>query len=236
MATRGTELVMKYAEQNLGDVEFGYQYSPEIFTQTPTDFAVEVCNAVMDVWQPGEGREIILNLPATVERSTPEHLRRPDRVLRPARPQPSPRGHLAAPAQRPRDGGGGHRAGPDGRRRPRRGLPVRPRRAHRQRLPGDPGHEPVQPGHRPQDRLLRHRRDPSHGGVLHQPARPPAPPVRGGSGLHRLLRLPPGRHQEGAGGAGAGRPPPRGRLFTRSPGRRPTCRSTRTTSAAPTRP
>ena len=71
LATRGTELVMKYAEQNLGDVEFGYQYSPEIFTQTPTDYAVEVCNAVMDVWQPSEGREIILNLPATVERSTP---------------------------------------------------------------------------------------------------------------------------------------------------------------------
>ena len=71
MATRGTEMVMKHAEANLGDVEFGYQYSPEIFTQTPTDFAVEVCNAVMDVWQPDDGREIILNLPATVERSTP---------------------------------------------------------------------------------------------------------------------------------------------------------------------
>ncbi|MDO5065793.1 MAG: 2-isopropylmalate synthase [Propionibacteriaceae bacterium] len=71
MATRGTELVMKYAEQYLGDVEFGYQYSPEIFTQTPTDFAVEVCNAVADVWQPGPERELILNLPATVERSTP---------------------------------------------------------------------------------------------------------------------------------------------------------------------
>ncbi len=71
LATRGTQLVMKHAEANLGDVEFGYQYSPEIFTQTPTDFAVEVCNAVMDVWQPQAGREIILNLPATVERSTP---------------------------------------------------------------------------------------------------------------------------------------------------------------------
>ena len=71
MATRGTELVMKYAEQNLRDVEFGYQYSPEIFTQTPTDLAIEVCDNVMEVWQPGPGREIILNLPATVERSTP---------------------------------------------------------------------------------------------------------------------------------------------------------------------
>ena len=71
LATRGTELVMKYAEQYLGDVEFGYQYSPEIFTGSEMEFAVEVCNAVMDVWQPGPGREIILNLPATVEMSTP---------------------------------------------------------------------------------------------------------------------------------------------------------------------
>ncbi|MCW2802747.1 MAG: leuA [Propionibacteriaceae bacterium] len=71
LATRGTEMVMKYAEQYLGDVEFGYQYSPEIFTGTELEFAVEVCNAVMDVWQPGEGREIILNLPATVEMATP---------------------------------------------------------------------------------------------------------------------------------------------------------------------
>ena len=71
LATRGTETVMKYADKYLPDVEFGYEYSPEIFTQTPTEFAVEVCNAVSDVWQPGEGREIIFNLPATVERSTP---------------------------------------------------------------------------------------------------------------------------------------------------------------------
>ncbi len=71
MATRGTEMVMKYAEQYLGDTEFGYQYSPEIFTQTPTDFAVEVCNRVADVWQPEANREIIFNLPATVEMSTP---------------------------------------------------------------------------------------------------------------------------------------------------------------------
>lgn len=71
LAVFGTELVMKYADKYLSDVEFGYQYSPEIFTQTPTDFAVEVCNAVGAVWQPGPDREIIFNLPATVERSTP---------------------------------------------------------------------------------------------------------------------------------------------------------------------
>ncbi|MBW5481747.1 2-isopropylmalate synthase [Streptomyces bambusae] len=72
IAVDGTRLVMEYAEKILGDeTVFGYQYSPEIFTDTELDFALEVCEAVCDVWQPEEGREIILNLPATVERSTP---------------------------------------------------------------------------------------------------------------------------------------------------------------------
>ncbi|MEW2492199.1 2-isopropylmalate synthase [Streptomyces nodosus] len=72
IAVDGTRLVMEYAEKLLGpETEFGYQYSPEIFTDTELDFALEVCEAVMDVWQPGPGREIILNLPATVERSAP---------------------------------------------------------------------------------------------------------------------------------------------------------------------
>jgi len=71
LATRGTRWVMDYAEKYLSGVEFGYEYSPEIFTQTSTDFALEVCHAVMDIWQPGADREIILNLPATVEMSTP---------------------------------------------------------------------------------------------------------------------------------------------------------------------
>ncbi len=71
IAIRGTELVMKYAEQLLPGADFGYQYSPEIFTGTELDFAVDVCEAVSDVWQPDADREIILNLPATVEMSTP---------------------------------------------------------------------------------------------------------------------------------------------------------------------
>ncbi|MEV4440390.1 2-isopropylmalate synthase [Streptomyces sp. NPDC049577] len=72
IAVDGTRLVMEYAEKILGDeTVFGYQYSPEIFTDTELDFALEVCEGVMDVWQPEDGREIILNLPATVERSTP---------------------------------------------------------------------------------------------------------------------------------------------------------------------
>jgi 2-isopropylmalate synthase len=71
IAVQGTELVMKYAEELLAGTDFGYQYSPEIFTGTELEFAVEVCEAVSDAWQPGPGREIILNLPATVEMSTP---------------------------------------------------------------------------------------------------------------------------------------------------------------------
>jgi len=71
IAVRGTELVAKYADEHLSGTSFGYQYSPEIFTGTELDFAVDVCEAVSDVWQPGPGREIILNLPATVEMSTP---------------------------------------------------------------------------------------------------------------------------------------------------------------------
>lgn len=72
IATRGTEIVMKHAEELLGDdTAFGYQYSPEIFTSAELDFSLEVCEAVMDVWQPADGREIILNLPATVEMATP---------------------------------------------------------------------------------------------------------------------------------------------------------------------
>src|SRR5207244_6995877 len=51
LAVRGTQHVMKFAEQYLGDCDFGYEYSPEIFMDTEMDFALEVCEAVMDVWQ-----------------------------------------------------------------------------------------------------------------------------------------------------------------------------------------
>ena len=71
LAVAGTRSVMKYAEQYLPGCEFGFEYSPEIFMDTELDFAAEVCEAVMDAWQPGPGREIIINLPCTVERSTP---------------------------------------------------------------------------------------------------------------------------------------------------------------------
>ncbi len=71
LAVEGTRHVMKYAEELTGGTDFGYEYSPEIFMDTELDFALDVCAGVMEVWLPGPGREIILNLPCTVERSTP---------------------------------------------------------------------------------------------------------------------------------------------------------------------
>ncbi len=71
IAVRGTQLVTKYVEAHLDVTVIGYEYSPEIFTSTELPFSVEVCEAVSDVWQPEDGREIILNLPATVEVATP---------------------------------------------------------------------------------------------------------------------------------------------------------------------
>jgi len=71
LAVEGTRHVMKYADALLNGTDFGYEYSPEIFMDTELDYAADVCAGVMDVWQPGPDREIILNLPCTVERSTP---------------------------------------------------------------------------------------------------------------------------------------------------------------------
>ena len=71
VAVEGTQAVVKYAETLLDGVDFGYEYSPEIFMDTELDFSLDICSAVMDVWQPAADREIVLNLPCTVERSTP---------------------------------------------------------------------------------------------------------------------------------------------------------------------
>ena len=72
MAVDGTREVMQCAERILtDDTVFGYEYSPEIFVDTEREFSLEICEAVMDVWQPDADREIILNLPTTVERCTP---------------------------------------------------------------------------------------------------------------------------------------------------------------------
>src|SRR5467141_5146269 len=70
IAVRGAEAVREHALRNR-DTEWVFQYSPESFTGTELDFAVEVCNAVNAVWEPTPQHRSILNLPATVEMATP---------------------------------------------------------------------------------------------------------------------------------------------------------------------
>lgn len=55
------------------ETQWGFEYSPEVFSSTETDFAVEVCNAVIDVFQPTPENKLILNLPATIECATPNN-------------------------------------------------------------------------------------------------------------------------------------------------------------------
>ncbi len=71
IAVHGAQLCAKYAEQIADETEVFFEYSPESYTGTELEFAVEVCNAVTDVWQPTPDRKVILNLPATVEMATP---------------------------------------------------------------------------------------------------------------------------------------------------------------------
>jgi 2-isopropylmalate synthase len=70
IATNGAELVRDYAKKQT-DTQWQFQYSPESFTQTELDYAVEVCDAVVSIWQPTPSNKVILNLPATVEVATP---------------------------------------------------------------------------------------------------------------------------------------------------------------------
>jgi 2-isopropylmalate synthase len=70
IAVSAAKLIRKLAAV-MPETEVVYQYSPESFTGTELDFAVEICEAVMDVWRPTPERKVILNLPATVEMATP---------------------------------------------------------------------------------------------------------------------------------------------------------------------
>ncbi|MGA1480909.1 MAG: 2-isopropylmalate synthase [Candidatus Nanopelagicales bacterium] len=71
IAVHGARLCKKYAEQIADETEVFFEYSPESYTGTELEFAVEVCDAVTEVWQPTPDRKVILNLPATVEMATP---------------------------------------------------------------------------------------------------------------------------------------------------------------------
>ena len=69
LAIDGAKLLKELADQTDGD--FSFEYSPESFHGTEVEYALEVCNAVLDVWQPNEGRKAIINIPGTVETAMP---------------------------------------------------------------------------------------------------------------------------------------------------------------------
>ncbi len=91
IAVNAATLIKQLATQQ-PETQWTFQYSPEIFTSTELEFAVQVCDAVLDVWQPTPQNKVILNLPATVEVATPNiyadqiewfgrHISRRDSVL-----------------------------------------------------------------------------------------------------------------------------------------------------------
>ena len=69
LAVDGAKLLKKLADETDGD--FSFEYSPESFHGTEVDYAVEVCNAVLDVWKPSAENKAIINIPATVETAMP---------------------------------------------------------------------------------------------------------------------------------------------------------------------
>ncbi|GAC1632170.1 MAG: 2-isopropylmalate synthase [Chloroflexota bacterium] len=70
IAVQGTQLV-KHLVSTVPGTDIAFEYSPESFSLTEVDFALEICEAVVDVWQPTRDNKIILNLPATVEAAMP---------------------------------------------------------------------------------------------------------------------------------------------------------------------
>lgn len=69
IAVKGAELLNSLAEETDGN--FVFQYSPESFPGTEVDYALDVCNAVLDVWKPSAERKAIINIPTTVENAMP---------------------------------------------------------------------------------------------------------------------------------------------------------------------
>ncbi len=69
LAVDGAALLRKLAEETEGN--FTFEYSPESFSQTEVDYAAEVCNAVLDIWQPTKNRRAVINIPSTVQVAMP---------------------------------------------------------------------------------------------------------------------------------------------------------------------
>lgn len=69
IAVKGAKLLNRLADETRGN--FSFEYSPESFPGTEVDYALEVCNAVLDIWQPTKDNKVIINIPTTVENAMP---------------------------------------------------------------------------------------------------------------------------------------------------------------------
>ncbi|MGO4331288.1 2-isopropylmalate synthase [Cupriavidus sp. 2TAF22] len=108
IALEGTRLIKSLTDA-MPETAWTYEYSPETFSMTELDFSLEVCDAVSAIWQPGAARPLILNLPTTVECSTPNifadqvewmhrHLARRDEIVLSVHPH-NDRGTAVAAAE-----------------------------------------------------------------------------------------------------------------------------------------
>ncbi len=172
-----------------------FQYSPEMFSGTELAFSRRG-DAVTEVWQPTPERKCIINLPSTVEHSTPNifadmiewmhrHLARRDAIKLSVHPH-NDRGTGTAAAEL------ALMAGADRIEAALFGNGERTGNLDLVNVALNPGDA----GRFAGTGFLQHRRDPRHRGTLQPDPGAPAPPLRGRSGLH-VLGLPPGRHQEG---------------------------------------
>ena len=205
IATTGARLCQKYAEIHTPDTEIFYEYSPESYTGTELEYALEVCSAVIDVIDPTPDRPLIINLPATVEMATPNvyadsiewmhrHLPRRDSVVLSLHPH-NDRGTGVAAAEL------GLLAGADrvegclfgnGERTGNVDLVTLGLNLFSQGIDPQIDFSDIDEIKRAVEycnQLPVHERH----------------PYAGRPGLHRLLRLPPGRHQEGLRRAGSRR-------------------------------
>ena len=208
IAVQGARWCAKYAEQLLPGQDVRWQYSPESFTGTELDYALEVCEAVMDVWQPTPERPVVLNLPATVEMSVPSTYAdqiewfgralgaRRSSVVLSLHPH-NDRGTAVAAAEL------GVMAGADRVEGCLFGNGERTGNVCLVTL----GLNLFSQGVDPHDRLLRHRRGAPHRRALQPAAGAPAPPVRRRPRLHGLLRAPTRTPSRRAWRRWTGRPP-----------------------------
>ena len=203
IAVRGATELREHALRNPGS-EWVFEYSPESFTATELDFAVEVCDAVNAVWEPTPQRKSILNLPATVEMATPNvyadqiewfcrHVARRDSVILSVHPH-NDRGTGVAAAELAVMAGADRIEGTlfgNGERTGNVDIVTLALNLYTQGIDPKLDFSNI-------NEVARCAES------VQSAADPSAPPLRRGSGVHGLLRLAPGCHQEGSRGARAG--------------------------------